>query len=698
MPTAQKLFIVEAPGKVKTISQYLNQIEPGVWIVKASVGHIRDLASNRMSIDLNTFRPLYEVHADKKKIVSELIQVAKKCAGGVYIATDLDREGEAIAWHIASVLGIKPEQARRVEYSEISKSAISAALGKIRNINMNRVVSQEARRFIDRIVGYTVSPMLHKIIKSDKALSGGRVQSVVLMMIQERCAKIQNFKPIEYYGIKVNFDVNGNLPFKATWVSDKYQKDGYMLDAEIAAAICKKVTEAPRFTVADIVEKKVQVPPPKPFTTSLLQQVATRKLGIQIDAVMRAAQNLYEKGLISYMRTDSHSLSDDFVSSVRQYIADYSTKNKLSGLLPPAPNVFKSGANAQEAHEAIRPTDINYDSSQIDDPLDKQLYDLIRDRTIACQMASGVDDRTTVHLNHNSTNEPFIIRGRVVAVPGWRSLMAGVDDESNAESEDEASARLPKFMMGQNLTADNVEITNDKTKPPAYFTQATLVREMEKNNIGRPATTASLIKVNFVRGYVEEVGKGKQTKIVITDLGNRVCDSLKGTFTFMDVKYTSQLEDALDMLASGRAQFLQIMSIFSKTYDGNLKDFCRKHSLPERPLISFSDDIKKSITEIKREKAPEGSVTCPQCKVGYLKPLDGRFGQFWVCSEQSSKNKKCEPYPDFSNTPYLLKHECPQCQKALRLVQDGDTYQWKCIAARDCGYTTNAKQDGSPRY
>jgi DNA topoisomerase-1 len=692
----KKLFIVEAPGKVKSISGYLNQIEPGAWIVKASVGHIRDLHKDRFSIDLNTFKPAYAVYDEKKNLVKELIQLSKTCTGGVYLATDLDREGEAIAWHIAKILNLDLKSSNRVVYNEISKSAIAEALNHTRPIAMNRVVSQEARRFIDRIVGYTVSPMLHKVIKSKTPLSGGRVQSVVLMMVQERCDKIKNFTAVEYYGVKAKFVSSDALAFKATWNSEKHHVDGYLLNKQLAASLSSKIKQFPKFSVIDIVEKPVVVAPPKPFTTSSLQQTAAKKLGMSIDAVMKTAQKLYEKGYISYMRTDSYYLAEDFVQTVRDLISKIGSEKRLPNLLPKAPNVFKSGSNAQEAHEAIRPTKIEMTHDQIEEPLESQLYQLIRDRTIACQMSSGEDLSTVIHLNHENSGEPFTVKGRIVKFAGWRSLMDEVgDDEKDDQSEE--SVKLPRLQIGQQINSEDAEVTSDKTKPPPYFTQATLVREMEKNNVGRPSTTASVIKVNFDRNYIEEQGTGKKAKIVITPLGEQVCMSMKGVFTFMDVKYTSQLESALDLLASGKAQFMQIMSIFSQTFDGNLRSFCKANNLPDTPLLTFSDDVTKTSAELEKAKRPENSVTCPKCSKGYLKLINTSNGSFWACSE-SRKAKACDAtYPDFNSTPYMQRHKCPQCDKNLRLIALNQCYSWNCVDKTACGFTSLANRDGSPK-
>lgn len=692
----KKLFIVEAPGKVKSISGYLNQIEPGGWIVKASVGHIRDLHKDRFSIDLNTFKPAYAVYDEKKNLVKELIQLSKTCAGGVFLATDLDREGEAIAWHIAKILNLDLKASNRVVYNEISKSAIEEALRNTRPIAMNRVVSQEARRFIDRIVGYTVSPMLHKIIKSKNPLSGGRVQSVVLMMIQERCEKIKNFTPVEYFGVKAKFTSPEQLIFKATWNSEKHQIDGYMTNKQIASNLSSKVKQHPLFSITDIVEKSVTVPAPKPFTTSSLQQTASKKLGMSIDGVMKAAQKLYEKGHISYMRTDSFYLSEDFVQTVRDLITNISIEKKIQNLLPKTPNVFKSGANAQEAHEAIRPTKINVTPDQIDDPIERQLYELIRDRTIACQMSSGEDLSTVIHLVHEQSNEPFTVKGRITKFSGWRALMEDLGDEEKDE-QNEDSVKLPKLYVGQQIKADDAEVTTDKTKPPPYFTQATLVREMEKNNVGRPSTTASVIKVNFDREYIEEQGSGKKAKIVITPLGEQVCLSMKGVFTFMDVKYTSQLESALDLLASGKAQFLQIMSVFAQTFDSNLRAFCKANNLPDTPLLSFSDDVTKTSAEIEKAKRPDDAPSCPKCSKGYLRYIEGANGPFWGCSE-SRKPKPCNAmFPDFRKKPYINRHQCPQCDKSMRLIELNQCYSWKCVDKTACGFETLANGDGSPK-
>jgi DNA topoisomerase-1 len=694
---SKKLFIVEAPGKVKSISAYLDQIEPGGWIVKASAGHVRDLHKDRFSIDLHSFKPAYAVYEEKKKLVRELVQLSKTCAGGVFLATDLDREGEAIAWHIAKLLNLDLKSSNRVVYNEISKQAIQNALTQTRPIAMNRVVSQEARRFIDRIVGYTVSPLLHKVVKSSTPLSGGRVQSVVLMMIQERCHKIKNFVPVEYFGVKAHFKDGVIIPFSAAWNSEKHQVDGYMTNKGTAASLVSKIKSAPVFYVTDISEKPVQVVPPKPFTTSTLQQTASKKLGISIDSVMKAAQKLYESGHISYMRTDSFYLAEDFVETVRTYIKGLGQEKKIDGLLPATPNVFKSGANAQEAHEAIRPTKIDRLPDEIQDPLEKQVYQLIRDRTIACQMASGQDLSTVVHLLHESTKEPFTLKGRIVKFLGWRSLFEDVADDDKENDSEEESSKLPKLHVGQKLEASDADVTSDKTKPPPYFTQATLVREMEKNNVGRPSTTASVIKVNFDRGYIEEQGSGKKAKIVITSLGEQVCLSMKGVFTFMDVKYTGQLESALDLLATGKAEFLQIMSIFSKTYDNNLRDFCKKNGLSEVSLLSFSDDITKSSADIAKSKIPENAVSCPACKTGYLKSINGSNGTFWVCSN-SKKTKPCTAkFPDFKSEPYLQRHKCPQCDKDLRIDLIGGNYKWTCFDKSACGFSTFANPNGTPK-
>ena len=570
----KNLVIVESPAKAKTIEKFLGK----EYRVLSSYGHIRDLKRKDFSIDIeNDFKPIYEIPSDKKKVVSELKAAAKE-ADTVWLASDEDREGEAIAWHLYDVLGLEKKDTKRIVFHEITKSAIQEAIKNPRDIDKNLVDAQQARRVLDRIVGFELSPVLWRKIKP--ALSAGRVQSVAVRLIVEREREIQQFKPEASYRIVALFSKEENG--KVYGIKAEYNKR--LKTKEEALALLDKLKSAD-FTVEDITVKPVKKSPAPPFTTSTLQQEASRKLGYSVAQTMLIAQRLYESGKITYMRTDSVNLSSLAIQAAKNEIVDlygdeysktrqYSTKSK----------------GAQEAHEAIRPTYLNEreinGTSQ-----EKRLYDLIWKRTIASQMTDAELEKTTATIGVSNVEGKFVATGEVIKFDGFlRVYREGTDDE---EAENE-SAVLPPVKQGERLLMTETTATERYTQRPPRYTEASLVRKMEELGIGRPSTYAPTISTIQQRGYVEkrnvegeertyavitlkngkikdalkkEMAGADKNKLVPTDIGMVVNDFLVDYFpNIVDYNFTAEVEKDFDKIAEGKMQWNKSIADFYKTF------------------------------------------------------------------------------------------------------------------------------------
>lgn len=572
---AKNLLIVESPAKAKTIEKILGKD----FEVKSCFGHIRDLEKGDMGIDVkNNFQPRYIVPEDKEKVVKELKQVAKK-SDEVWLATDEDREGEAISWHLCEVLGLDPVQTKRIVFHEITKPAIEKAVQKPRTLDLNLVNAQQARRVLDRIVGFELSPVLWRKMSMKNNLSAGRVQSVAVRIIAEREREINAFKAISTFKIDAIFtakDVNGkNTSFKAE--GGKYQ------DEKGALAFLESCTGA-SYTVSDIQVKPAKRTPAAPFTTSTLQQEAGRKLGYSVSRTMLVAQKLYEAGHITYMRTDSVNLSETAVKDIadqitREYGNKYSQVRKFKN----------KNESAQEAHEAIRPTYMEKRTVDIADG--QKLYELIWKRTMACQMADAELEKTTAKIKISSNNELLSASGEVLKFDGFLKVyMEGRDDEDEEEQE----GILPPLSVGQVLPLTELKATERFSRPSPRYTEASLVKKLEELGIGRPSTYAPTISTILKRGYVEKRDKegtprayriltlvndkissktesentgAEKAKLFPTDLGLVVTDFLIHHFdVVMDYGFTAKIENEFDEIANGKLSWSNMVGEFYRPF------------------------------------------------------------------------------------------------------------------------------------
>ena len=578
----KNLVIVESPAKAKTIEKFLGKD----YKVLSSYGHIRDLKKKEFSIDIDkNFKPHYEIPGDKKKVVEELKAEAKE-AETVWLASDEDREGEAIAWHLYEVLKLKPEHTKRIVFHEITKSAILKAIEKPRNIDINLVDAQQARRILDRIVGFELSPVLWRKVKP--ALSAGRVQSVAVRLIVEREREVQAFQSEASYRVTAVFLVpvtDGKLVEMKAELARRIKTKA---EAQKFLESCKSAT----FTINDISTRPLKKSPSAPFTTSTLQQEAARKLGFTVAQTMMIAQRLYESGKITYMRTDSVNLSELAVNSSKVVIAD------LMGERYVYPRHFATKTKgAQEAHEAIRPTYM--ENAKIEGtPQEKKLYDLIWKRTIASQMADAEVEKTTVNISISNESETFTATGEVVKFDGFLHVYRESIDE-DAEQEDETRL-LPPLKKGQVLQNQGIVATERFTQHPPRYTEASLVRKLEELGIGRPSTYAPTISTIQQRGYVEkgekageersynvlalqnneitditqvEITGAEKAKLIPTDIGTVVNDFLMEYFpNILDYNFTASVEKQFDEIAEGEKKWTAILSNFYQGFHPSVEN------------------------------------------------------------------------------------------------------------------------------
>ena len=574
---AKNLVIVESPAKAKTIEGYLGSD----YVVKASIGHVRDLPKNNFAVSADgNFDVTYEVYPDSEKVVNELTKLAKEAIKDnkfVWLATDEDREGEAISWHLLEAMKIDESKTKRIVFSEITKNAILAAMEKPRTIDMDLVNAQQARRILDRIVGFELSPVLWR--KVGPSLSAGRVQSVTVRLIVEREREIEVFNASAYFGIRATF----NLPDAVL----KADLPGKISDGTSAQSFLEDCREA-EFAIASLEMKPGTRSPAAPFTTSTLQQEAGRKLGMSVKATMTVAQKLYESGKITYMRTDSMNLSD--------FARDAANKEIISsfGQEYAFPRLFKTkNKGAQEAHEAIRPTDMAVKTVD-GDSNEKRLYELIWKRTLASQMADAQLENTTAHVNISTRSETLVAKGQVVKFHGFLKVYSeGTDDEESDES-----GVLPPLHEGQMLDLRNMVAQEKFTQKPARFSEASLVKKMEELGIGRPSTYASTINTIQARTYVVKQdleGKARsfavhtlanksitsetktentgaeRSKLFPTDIGRVVNDFLVENFvSILDPKFTAKVEEEFDIIAQGELDWKEMLRTFYNPFHENV--------------------------------------------------------------------------------------------------------------------------------
>ena len=592
----ENLVIVESPAKAKTIEKFLGKD----FKVMSSYGHIRDLKKKELSIDIDTLQPDYEIPDEKKKLVNELKKAAKE-TGNVWLASDEDREGEAISWHLCEVLGLDEAKTRRIVFHEITKPAILKAIETPRHLDMNLVNAQQARRVLDRLVGFKLSPVLWRKVKP--ALSAGRVQSVAVRLIVEREREIHAFHTEPYYRINAIFAAIGP-DGSATEVDAEL--DTRFKTHDEALAFLEKCKNG-KFTVSTIAKKPLKRTPAPPFTTSTLQQEAARKLGFTVSQTMMVAQRLYESGRITYMRTDSVNLSGLCINAAKEEVT------QLWGEAYSRPRNYHTKAKgAQEAHEAIRPTYMN--QQQIDGTQqEKRLYELIWKRTVASQMADAQIEKTTVTIDMTGADEKFVATGEVVVFDGFLKVYRESTDEENNSST--PSPTLPVMQQGNTLERREVTSTERFSQGPARYTEASLVHKLEELGIGRPSTYAPTISTIQQREYVQkgdrkgeerlytvdtlkgikitaknrrEMVGSEKGKLLPTDIGMVVNDFLMDNFpTIMDYHFTAHVEEEFDRIAEGKEQWTQMMKEFYTSFEPTVEDVMNArsgHKAGERQL------------------------------------------------------------------------------------------------------------------
>ena len=653
-----KLVVIEAPAKRETLKKYLGQ----GYEVFATKGHIRDLPVKSFAIDINNnFQPHYENKPDKKELISELKHKADK-AEEVLIATDPDREGEAIAWHIANVLNLDLNKNCRIEYNEISKNAVQKALKNPRAINLNLVNAQQARRVMDRIVGYKLSPIISK--KVAPKLSAGRVQSVALKLVVDREKEIENFKPEEYWNVTA-FHEKSNIAFKSTLQAYKNKKIKLENRQQVDEAL--SVIKNSDFIVESVKKSKTKTHAPAPFTTSTMQQDALNKLNMSLKKTTASAQELYEgvevKGegkiaLITYIRTDSTRVSEDAQKACREFIANKYGKEYL----PEKPNIYVAKKNAQDAHEAIRPISMQITPEMVQDSLSKdnyRLYKLIYERFLASQMIEAEYNNVVVNIDAGGYN--FKASGRTLEFAGYTAVYKEFVDEDKEKKQD--VSKLPKLSEGEKLVVKDIKEEQKFTKPPVRYTEASLVKAMEEKGIGRPATYAATITILTARSYCEKEGKF----LVPTELGRKITEYLEKFFSgVINVKFTAHMENRLDDIAENKDDWHDVVSSFWNGFKG---------------LLEKAD---ASSVTMKAEPI-ETDIICEKC--GHKMLLrEGRYGKFLGCSN-FPKCRNIMPYNEKEEAKKKSVGICPNCGKEVYALKTkrGKTF-YACEDRDGCNF------------
>lgn len=648
MAKNKKLLIVESPSKAETIKKYLGSD----YKVMASVGHIIDLPKSQLGVDVdNDFTPKYITIRGKGDLLSQLKKEAKT-ASKVYLATDPDREGEAISWHLANALNIDVNSKCRVTFNEITKTAVKAAVKEPRSIDLDLVNAQQARRILDRIVGYKISPILWDKVK--KGLSAGRVQSVATKLICDREEEILDFVPREYWTVEAELFENEKKSFVAKYYGTENKKEVEFATKAEAQQVIDEVKKS-KFVVVSKKNGNITKNPPPPFTTSTLQQDASRKINFATAKTMQVAQGLYEGvnlggklgtiGLITYMRTDSLRISKEAQAEALEYISSvYDEKYRM-------PRQYKTKKSAQDAHEAIRPTNVSLTPESIKGKLSNEqykLYKLIWERFVASQMASAIYDTETVTVSANS--HMFRATGSTISFKGFMAVYT-----EGSDSGKEKNKALPKLAEGCELNCSKVEPLQHFTQPPARFTEASLVHELEENGIGRPSTYAPTISTILARGYI--VRNKKQ--LVPTELGFVTTDIMKNNFSdIVDVEFTAGMETNLDEVEEGKKDWVKI-----------LKDF----------YPNFSKNLELAIKNVEKIKIKdeESDIVCEKCGRRMVYKFS-KYGKFLVCPG----------YPECKNTKSIREETGVKCTKCggeilKRKSRKGKIY-YSCEHAPKC--------------
>ncbi|HOV27368.1 MAG TPA: type I DNA topoisomerase [Pseudobacteroides sp.] len=651
---AGNLVIVESPAKAKTIGKFLGK----GYKITASMGHVRDLPKSQMGVDIeNNFEPKYITIRGKGDLIAKLKKEAKN-ADKIYLATDPDREGEAISWHLANILNIDENDKCRITFNEITKNAVKNAIKSPRKIDLNLVDAQQARRVLDRIVGYKISPLLWKKVK--KGLSAGRVQSVATRLISDREEEIENFVPEEYWTIEAKLSqIKGKAAFNAKFYGNAQGKIELSDESTVNGIISE--IEGKKFVVTKVKKSEKKRTPAPPFITSTMQQEAARKLGFTTKKTMMVAQQLYEgveikghgaMGLVTYIRTDSTRVSAEAQNEAREYI-----KEKYGdSFVPPEVRVYKNKSASQDAHESIRPTYVKFNPDEIKDSLTNEqykLYKLIWERFVASQMSSAVYD--TLNVDIAVGDYVFKAAGSKVKFPGFMSVyIEGRDDDG--ESDD---VNIPALEEGEALDLKKLDPKQHFTQPPPRYTEATLVKTLEEKGIGRPSTYAPTITTILARGYVE-----KEKKFLYpTELGKIVTDIMKNNFKdIVDIQFTAQLENMLDEVEVGGKKWVEIMKEFYKDFSVVLSEAEESIGQVEIP-VEVSD------------------VICEKCGKNMVVKM-GKFGKFLACPG----------FPECWNSKPIVEEagvNCPKCggKIVIRKTKKGRKY-FNCENREECGFMT----------
>ncbi len=653
------LVVIEGAGKRETIQKYLGKD----FEVFATKGHVRDLPVRTLGIDIeNNFEPKYEILADKKDVIQKLKEKAAK-ASRVLLATDPDREGEAISWHVAHVLDLDCGENIRIEFNEISKHAINNALQNPRAINLQLVNAQQARRVLDRLVGYKLSPIISKKIKPKQ--SAGRVQSVALKLVVDREREIEKFKPEEYWNILAMLSKQQDSDI---FSSSLFLKDGEKIKIENAEQKDRVLSDldGAKWLVKDIKKSVTKSNPPAPYITSTMQQDALNRLGMNLKRTSSTAQALYEgvevagegkTALVTYIRTDSVRVSPD----MQKLAAEYISQNFGADYVPSKPNFFKVKKSAQDAHEAIRPINLNIKPADIKNSLTPdqyKLYKLIYERFLASQMTPATFNSVVVEIS--AANYTFKATGRTLLFAGYTKVYK----EHSAQDKEAQEGDIPELIAGQELICREIKTEQKFTKPPARYTEASIIKTMEEQGIGRPATYTPTILTLLARTYIEQ--EGRQLKP--TQLGCAVCDTLVKHFeNIMDISFTAQMEDTLDEIAAGKGVWQQAIADFYKDFKVQLE--------------------KASGTEDKVELPVEVSeVKCDKCGA-FMVVREGRFGKFLACPN----------FPECRNIKNIdvVVGVCPNCGKNIleKHSKKGNVF-YGCSGYPECNFVSWDKPNG----
>ncbi len=617
----KSLVVVESPAKARTIANYLK----GDWIIKASVGHVKDLPENKLGVDIdNGFIPEYQIIKGKAKVLKEIKKAAEQ-TDAVYLATDPDREGEAIAWHIAEELKKPSQKIHRVLFNEITPRGVQEAMRHPERLNRDKYEAQQARRILDRLVGYMISPLLWEKVR--RGLSAGRVQSVAVRLICDREKEIKSFEPQEYWTIHAQLAGSTPPPFTANLIRINSKKADIKNEQE-AQSILQDLAGC-TFSVIEVERKERRKNPPPPFITSQLQQEAWRQLRFPAKKTMSLAQRLYEGvdlgqegpvGLITYMRTDSVHIAPEALQEVRKFI-----RQKFGAeFLPENPHIYKSRKTAQEAHEAIRPTSVSRDPESVKPFLEKDLfalYELIWKRFVACQMNPAIFDQTTVDIQ--AGKYLFRATGSLLIFPGFMTLYIEAEDENNGQ-EEQLEEKLPPLAVGDVLQLMELKPEQHFTQPPPRYTEATLIKELEEKGIGRPSTYATILDNIQERKYVTKI-KGR---LHPTELGCLVSELLVENFPdILDVQFTAQMEEELDKVEEGQLSWVQALEDFYEPFQKNL------------------ENAREKMQDLKGQGVPT-DLKCEKCGASLVIRL-GRHGQFLACAN----------YPKCRNTKEFRRNE-----------------------------------------